>query len=108
MTVLRVGIACFARSIALPLVLVVVACLPAASAQGIFDSVAGTVVDSVNRSIGVEPDDHVRRLQIDAVRVAVRGSDEDGDGFISSTFGAAEEMASGGAGARSILEDTRT
>jgi len=60
-----------------------------AAAQGLFDVVTSSIVDTVNSSMGVSPPAEVRQLQVDAARVALRGTPEDWERFVGSAVEAA-------------------
>jgi hypothetical protein len=60
-----------------------------AAAQGLFDTVTRGIVDIVNDSVGITPSPEVRRVQIDAARVALRGDLDDWERLVDSTIAAA-------------------
>lgn len=84
------------------LVLTVALMLGLVSAQGLFDAVTSGIVDTVNSSMGVSPPAEVRQLQVDAARVALRGTPEDWERFVGSAVTAA------GASYEPVFERTRS
>jgi LysM repeat protein len=71
-------------------------------AQGMFDMITSVIVDSVNATMGASPEPEVRRLQTDAVRIALRGNEQDWRDFVDSATGAL------GSEYRTFYEDTRS
>jgi len=94
------------RSVLLTLVTCAIGLASFGHGQGLFGAVAEAFVDTVNASVVVELDATARRLQVDAVAVAVRDSNEDCERFLASTLRAAEDVA-GGPSAQHALDQTR-